>query len=143
MKHENLNAGGLFYAIDTERFLFLLRNNSSYSNTWGFVGGSVEIGETPYQGLLREVNEEIGFNPDIVKVIPLELFTSTNKYFIYHTFVLLVDTEFMPILNNEHNGYAWVTIDGWPSPLHPGVFSTLKLDTIKSKIKTIIDTNKF
>ena len=43
----------------------------------------------------------------------------------------------MPKLNNEHKGYAWTSIDSWPKPLHPGVFSTFKVDEIIQKIKTI------
>jgi len=139
MKHKIVSSGGIFYSVESERFLFLLRNSSKYNNTWDFAGGRVEDNETPYEGLLREIEEEIGFAPNIIKTVPIELFTSENKKFTYHTYILLVDSEFIPSLNREHCGYAWVTLNGWPAPLHPGVFSTLKLDLIKQKIQTIID----
>ncbi len=133
-------AGGIFYCRSTKRFLFLLRDDSKYKHKWGFPGGKVEESETIVRGLEREIIEELGIMLDIEKIIPIELFTSDDGHFFYHTFILIVEKEFMPNLNNEHCGYAWVTIEGWPAPLHPGVFSTLKLDSIKDKIKVIVET---
>jgi len=49
----------------------------------------------------------------------------------------VVGEEFIPKLNKEHKGYAWVSIEGWPKPLHPGVFSTFKIEEIMGKIKTV------
>jgi 8-oxo-dGTP pyrophosphatase MutT (NUDIX family) len=133
-------AGGIFYCRSTKRFLFLLRDDSKYKHKWGFPGGKVEESETIVRGLEREIIEELGIMLNIEKIIPIELFTSEDGHFFYHTFILIVEKEFMPNLNNEHCGYAWVTIEGWPAPLHPGVFSTLKLDSIKDKIKVIVET---
>ena len=133
-------AGGILCCRETKRFLFLLRNDKKYKNRWGFAGGKVENDETTINGLKREIFEEVGHLPDIEKIIPIELFTSEDGHFFYHTFILIVDKEFIPVLNGEHCGFAWVTMAGWPGPLHPGVFSTLKLDSIKDKIRTIVET---
>jgi len=133
-------AGGILYCRETKRFLFLLRNDKKYKNRWGFAGGKVENDETTINGLKREIFEEVGHLPDIEKIIPIELFTSKDGHFFYHTFILIIEEEFIPVLNGEHCGFAWVTMAGWPGPLHPGVFSTLKLDSIKDKIRTIVET---
>ena len=69
-------SGGLFYSLDTQRFLFLHRTQSKQPNVWGLVGGTNETEEIPYQALLREIKEEIGDTSDIVKSIPLETFVS-------------------------------------------------------------------
>ena len=61
--------------------MFLLRNKDSHGDTWAFVGGKVENSESPIQGLSREIVEEIGFEPEIVKHIPIEKFTNKNKKF--------------------------------------------------------------
>jgi 8-oxo-dGTP pyrophosphatase MutT (NUDIX family) len=135
-----IGAGGIFYCRSTKRFLFLLRDDAKYKNKWGFPGGKIESNETIFGGLEREISEELGIQIDIEKTIPIELFTSDDGNFCYHTFILIIKKEFMPNLNNEHCGYAWVSMEGWPAPLHPGVFSTLKLDSIKDKIKVIVDT---
>jgi len=110
-------AGALFYSTDTERFLFLLRADDTYTNTWATVGGRVEKGETVIQCLNREINEEVGFSPIIKKTIPIDLFVSNDQRFEFHTFICLVDKEFVPKLNHEHKGFAWSSIDVYPKPL--------------------------
>ena len=45
--------------------------------------------------------------------------------------------EFIPILNNEHKGYAWSKLESYPKPLHPGVFNTFRFEEILDKLKTI------
>lgn len=141
MAASNLNksVGAVFFARSTQRFLFLLRSGDRYNNTWAFVGGKVEDGEDIMAGLRREIMEEIGYIPEIDRYIPIEKFTNIKKGFEYHTYVAIVDNEFLPLLNQEHSGYAWTGIDAWPKPLHPGVFGTLKTDEILGKIRTIID----
>ena len=136
-RYLNQSVGTIFFSKKTQRYLFVLRSKSSHENTWAFVGGKVEHGETAYAALQREIEEELGFVPSIEKTIPIEQFTSPKKNFEYHTFVSVVEEEFIPNLNPENKGYAWTTIDGWPKPLHPGVFSTFKIEEIIEKIKTI------
>ena len=131
-------SGCLFYAKSTKRFLFLNRQQKQ-KGTWGMVGGSTHDTETPWQGLQREITEEIGFQPTITKTIPLELFVSKDTRFKFHTFVCVVDTEFVPKLNVEHSGYAWVSVNVWPLPLHEGVKKTLQNKQIETKLQTILD----
>jgi 8-oxo-dGTP pyrophosphatase MutT (NUDIX family) len=129
--------GGLFYAKKTGRFLFLLRDNTKYSNTWDLPGGKIEEGENVGAALEREISEEIGIFLYDKKIVPLDKFTSDTGAFCYHTFMIIVDYEFIPDLNREHKGYCWVPIEFAPAPLHPGVFNTFGIDIIKEKINLI------
>ena len=131
-------SGALFYSLDTQRFLFLHRTQSKAKNLWGLVGGTNEDKETPWQGLQREIKEEIGFLPEISKTIPLETFVSTDEHFNFHTYLCAVKAEFIPKLNDEHDGYAWVNFGSWPKPLHNGLQNTLRSKTNQNKLKTII-----
>ena len=131
------SSGALIYAKNTHRYLFLLRTSSKHRNSWGLVGGKVESGETIVQGLRREILEELGGEIKDAKIRPIEKFTSDNSQFCYHTFLIVVDEEFIPELNNEHDGYCWVPLEKYPKPLHPGVWRTFKFDVIINKIKTI------
>jgi 8-oxo-dGTP pyrophosphatase MutT (NUDIX family) len=104
------------------------------------VGGKKEPNDqTPHDTLMREIAEEVGKTPAIKKVIPLELFTSNDQLFQYNTYVLLVEREFIPVLNDEHSGYAWCDLGAWPKPLHRGVRTSLANRIIKTKLEVLLD----
>lgn len=133
-----INAAGVFiYAVDTKRYLFLLRNDLRYESTWALAGGSLEVDETLIQALNRECEEEIGVRPDWIRLVPVEQFTSTDKRFAYHSFFGSVAHEFIPILNDEHAGYAWVESGRWPKPLHPGLWSTVQFAEVQVKLHSL------
>lgn len=129
------SAGIFFYNKNTERFLYLLRTDSKNPGNWGIPGGKIEEGETLYEGIERECLEEIGFFPTEPKLIPIQKFV--NKNFTYHTFFCELQEEFIPKLNDEHCGYAWVGDNQYPKPLHPGLFSTVNFDVVQSKLETL------
>lgn len=131
----NESCGALIYCTSTKRYLFLLRNNGKFRRTWGLVGGKIENQETMVEGLEREIKEELGGEIKEAKLIPIEQYTSDNKKFIYHTFLIKVEEEFIPNLNHEHVGYCWVPLESAPIPLHPGVYRTFKFKHIIEKIK--------
>ena len=130
-------SSALFYTLDTQRFLFLHRTQTKQNNVWGLVGGRNESEEIPYKALLREIEEEIGSVPNIVKSIPLETFVSNDEKFSFHTYLCVVKNEFIPKLNFEHNGYAWVSFNNWPKPLHQGLRNTLQNKQNLTKLQTV------
>lgn len=127
---KNTSAGLFFYCKTTNRFLYLLRSDANYS--WGVPGGKIEKEETLLEGLERECMEEIGYFPTNAKLIPIQKFV--NNTFTYHTFFCAVDEEFVPLLNDEHVGYAWIGDNQHPKPMHPGLFSTVNIDIVKEKL---------
>lgn len=133
-------SGGLFLSRDTKRFLFLLRTKGKTAGSWGFVGGRKEPeDQTPLDTLTREIYEELGAVPNIHKTIPLEQYTSSDQLFKYNTYVLIVDNEFIPTLNDEHSAYAWCDYNCFPKPLHQGVKASLNSKSIKTKIDIILE----
>jgi 8-oxo-dGTP pyrophosphatase MutT (NUDIX family) len=131
------SCGALIRSNKTGRYLFLLRDKCSYGNTWGLPGGKFENGESTVEALERECEEELGIPLIYQKFIPIETFTSEDKRFVYHTVLLTVEREFVPILNEEHKGYCWVFIEDHPKPLHPGVWKTFNFDVVKDKLDTM------
>jgi 8-oxo-dGTP pyrophosphatase MutT (NUDIX family) len=129
--------GVWFYSVSTHRYLYLLRNDPRHPDTWGLPGGKIEEGETLIDAITRECVEEMGSMPDYLRLVPVEKFTSADMGFVYHTFFCSVANEFCPQLNNEHNGWAWITSGSWPKPMHPGLWSTLNFDAVRVKIETI------
>ena len=132
----NISAGVFFYAKDTERFLYLLRTDNKNPGNWGIPGGKVEQDETLFEGIARECNEEIGCFPINAKLIPIQKFV--NHTFTYHTFFCAIDSEFIPILNDEHDGYAWTSYKKWPQPLHQGLKNTLRNRINQAKLDTVL-----
>ena len=133
---ENISAGIFFYSNNTNRFLYLLRNDSRNPNNWGIPGGKIEADETLLEGLERECIEEIGTFPKNAKLIPIQKFI--NHTFTYHTFFCKLDSEFIPVLNEEHSGYAWLDANTYPKPLHPGLFNTINFEVVQEKLKKLI-----
>ena len=132
---KNESAGVFFYSKQTQRFLYLLRTDAKNPGNWGIPGGKIHTGETLLEGIIRECEEEIGHFPSDAKLVPIQKFI--NHSFTYHTFFCEVADEFIPILNEEHCGYAWVGEDQYPKPLHPGLFSTVNFDVVQEKLNTL------
>lgn len=130
-----VKAVGVWYrSQDTGRYLYLLRQDQKNPGTWGLPGGKVEPGETLLGGMERECTEELGVFPDYLRLIPLEKFTSNDGSFEYHTWVCVIQQEFVPRLNHEHLGYAWIDAGTFPRPMHPGLWATVNIEAIQEKI---------
>jgi 8-oxo-dGTP pyrophosphatase MutT (NUDIX family) len=134
MKEHIVCSGALFYAKSTRRFLLLQKAEGKHAGTWGLVGGTNIEGESAWQGLQREVVEEIGVFPDVIKSIPLESFVSDDEHFNFQTYVCIVRDEFVPVLSSEHIAWAWATIDYAPKPLHQGLRNSFSNKTIRTKL---------
>lgn len=138
MEHSNIvAAGALVLSAETNRYLFLLRAGHSHANSWGIIGGKVKQNESVIEGLHREIREEIGCELSHNKILPVEKFTSDSGNFCYHTYVIIVEKEFVPLLNDEHRGYCWVPLHDHPKPMHPGLWRTFNFQAVIKKIKTI------
>lgn len=131
----NIAAGVFFYNSKTNRYLYLLRTDNKNPGNWGIPGGKVEHDETLFEAITRECQEEIGQFPSNAKLIPIQKFV--NNSFVYHTFFCEVAEEFIPILNDEHCGYAWVGDNQFPKPLHPGLFNTVNFDVVQEKLNAL------
>jgi len=133
--------GAFIYSKTTDRYLFLLRTGGSWPMTWALPGGKIIPGETPFQGLAREIEEELGGRISDPKLVLLDYYISKNEKFRYTTYFVSVDTEFVPLLNDEHIGYAWLPLAAAPKPLHPGINRTLADTGIINKINLAKSAN--
>jgi ADP-ribose pyrophosphatase YjhB (NUDIX family) len=138
MTQKTVNAAGVwFYSQTTNRYLYLLRNDPKNPECWSLPGGKSEIKESLLETIERECGEELGSMPNYIKLMPIEKFTSDDGVFAYHTFFCVVENEFIPKLNHEHFGYAWVDTTIVPKPLHKGLWSTINFEAVQSKISII------
>ena len=61
----------------------LLVRNVGWPETWfGLVSGFLEAGETPQEGMLRELHEELGLQGTITRLVGVYPFTERNELII-------------------------------------------------------------
>ena len=132
-------SGALICSKDSQRFLLLQKKQGKHAGNWGLVGGTNNSDETAWKGLQREIEEELGFTPEIKKTIPLERFVSSDSMFNFHTFFCLVNNEFVPKLSTEHGAWGWFDLKNPPKPLHKALDLSLRNKIIQTKIETMLD----
>ena len=127
--------GAIIVSAQTGNVMTVLRSSrESHPNTWVFAGGKVEQQETPIEALTRELQEELQLIR-FKKIIPLHRYQSRSNDFVYDTYIVLVNKEFIPELNWENSGYAWTDIDSLPSPLHPKTRKMISSSRLITKFK--------
>lgn len=132
---EKLAIGSLFKSKKTNRCLFLIRNGKSFKGQFGLVGGKVRKNEDLLNCLSREIEEEIGFIPEIKKFVNISEFVSEDYKFKFFSVLIVVDEEFVPVLNEESSGYAWVDLRHLPKPMHPRLMELFKNDLVLRSIE--------
>lgn len=94
-------------------FLLLHRAASAaYAGQWRMVGGKVEAEETAWQAALREVEEETGQTPLMFWAVPsVNTFYEWQEDCINLAPVFAAELEADPVLDAEHDSFAWVTAE--------------------------------
>lgn len=113
----------------THRFLMQKRAPwVDHGGTWSIPGGAIDAGETPEEGVHREVREEMGDTPSLKHV---HTHTDDHGGWAYHTVVSQSPHPFIPHggEDDEADDHRWMTrheIDdlGHEGELHPGFAKT-------------------
>jgi len=112
-------------SLGNMEYLLLNRNKDPNHFLFGYLtppGGKLELKETPYEGISRELSEETGYNPkDLVKPIFKGIvlfqnwareFSSGNKLKKDCTcFVYKLKKDFFPEKENNEGTFEWVRED--------------------------------
>jgi 8-oxo-dGTP diphosphatase len=117
------------------KFLMQLRDDGRgivipYPNTWNFPGGTVELGESPFEAVLREIAEEfeITVKPSDCK----EIWSYTHAHAtIDHIFLCFTSAETKPVLH-EGADCKWMSF---------AEIEELKLGFDQEKIVAYLKTN--
>lgn len=135
-----IGVGTIFVSTKTNRVLLNLRApHKTHSMCWALWGGMMEDGEQPKEALLRELTEEMGFEPDIERIYPFDVYQSKDGHFKYYSFICVVNEEFTPVLNSESCGYCWINLGEWPKPMHQGAKISFCNTKAIDKIKLILN----
>ena len=116
-------AAGLILQTPDDCALFLKRSETGdHKGEWCWPGGGIEGDEKPVDAALREVREETGWIREEEK---LEQVDQSDGDVEFTTFKVKVNNPFIPMLDDEHIGWAWAPLSDPPQPLHPGCVATL------------------
>lgn len=121
-------AGTVFLAPDGSVLLVLRSDQeANYGGFWALPGGKGDEGETPLECAQRESLEELGEAVEHAWIGEPTVIgeRTTTRGFQFTTFLQPVRYRFVPELNAEHSGYAWVNPAKAPTPIHPSVAATM------------------
>ena len=111
--------------FNKEFFILLGRRRSSNEEFWWIPGGSVEAGESDFEGALRELDEEL-FLTDVYKqrlhtfvqafVLPAHIEYQSNQANNIIFFVMLpgLDKQTVPAIRDEFEEMKWFRLEALP-----------------------------
>lgn len=115
----------MIYCAGSDTFLFGKRSAAvKKSGLWNFFGGRVDRGEQPLAAMVRELAEEAGLQTEADALFELDCFPLEKKpaaagnaasQRVMHYYLLLLSSEFVPLLNHEHADSGWFCACGLPA----------------------------
>ncbi|MDD5527544.1 MAG: NUDIX hydrolase [Patescibacteria group bacterium] len=99
--------------LNNDELLILKRAPGTYlEKLWDIPGGTLEDGEEPEEGTIREVMEETGLNLSKAAIFYCHsnVDQKKNKQFVTLIFLGKTDQKEIKINPSEHNEYAWVKL---------------------------------
>jgi len=116
-------AGALFVVREPTGPVVMLQQRSTFAHeggTWSIPGGALDEGEAPFDGAMRESDEEVGSPPEPTRLLGSYVFAPADDW-SYTTVVVEVGARFGAALNFETASVDWVRPDEVAArPLHAG-----------------------
>ncbi|OGZ64254.1 MAG: hypothetical protein A3A98_02635 [Candidatus Staskawiczbacteria bacterium RIFCSPLOWO2_01_FULL_40_39] len=113
---------GVFGIIFDQQNRILLCHRCDY-DVWNLPGGGLEKGESPWDGVKREVKEETGLGVEISKLIGI--YTKPNENDIVFSFTCNIVGGKI-ILNEEADKIEYFSIDDLPHNISPNHIERIK-----------------
>ena len=94
-----------------ELALFQRKANDTGAGLWEFPGGKIEVGESPEQALIREIDEELALPIRVLS--PLGSSSLEVTKFILELTAYWVEAPHFNWTLNDHDGFMWVNEHSW------------------------------
>ena len=129
--------------VECEDHIILVRN-VGWPETWyGLVTGFLESGEMPEEGILREVQEEIGLEAELQSYIGMYEFYRSNQLLIaYH---VTVESRQVNLCQEEIADAKWIPVEEvepWSAGTGKAVKDWLKGKGIERELKDFARANR-
>lgn len=132
----NVGVGVAAFVFYNGKALFQQRKGAHGANTWAPPGGKLDYGETPEQGVTREVFEETGLKIHSLRFIGFtnDIFESDGLHYITLWYVAQVSSDNARITEpHKCIDQKWLTLSEAPSNLFIPTMNILK-DEVALKI---------
>lgn len=105
MPDDIIRAAGVIARSPSGRVLLCRRTDGQ---GWAWPGGGIKEGETAAQAAWREFFEETGFRLGSVGAQLMQRVKDDGDGLVdFTTFVVDVESEFVPRMNHEHSAWGW------------------------------------
>ena len=90
--------------------VLLLKNDR---DEWELPGGRIEIGESPEQCLIREIEEELRLTVKVSGIIDAKLFEVISDRYVFLVMYRceIVNGADSMVISHEHHEYRWVNME--------------------------------
>lgn len=88
-----------------EQYLMLYRNKQPNKGKWNGLGGKIELGETPHQAIVREIEEESGLQLNDVSLRGVVSWNDAGAMYVY-----LAHSPHDQVVSGEEGRLAWRTL---------------------------------
>ncbi|GKW11993.1 MULTISPECIES: 8-oxo-dGTP diphosphatase MutT [Pectobacterium] len=102
-------AVGIIRNADQQYFIARRPDGVHMAGMWEFPGGKIEEGETPEQGLIRELREETGIEASAPQPLNSKTFSTPERIITLHFF--LVETWQGEPYGREGQESRWVSVE--------------------------------
>jgi len=126
---------GVFGVIFDDQKKVLLVHRTDY-DLWNLPGGQLEEGEAPWQGVIREIKEETGFEAEVIKLAGVSFKPDKND--IVFTFLCKI-TGGQKTFSRESDKIEYFEIEKFPPNTSPKQVERIK-DAISNPSEVIFKT---
>jgi mutator protein MutT len=127
--------GCTLLALNKNNELLMMKRTDNHC--WGVPGGMMEPGETPEETVIRETEEEIGVQPENLKLFGI--YSGPALYYVYpngdQVFGVAIVYQCIDFfaeiqLNEEHSIYAYFALTDLPENISPPILPIIR-DLVK------------
>jgi 8-oxo-dGTP diphosphatase len=127
-RYDVLTSTGL---LTDEEGRFLLQHRDDKAGIanpgkWGSFGGAVEPGETPDEGFVREIEEELAWRPQRFELLRAYPFAAGRLSQLIYVYVAQVDVPYGRLVLGEGQGMGYFAPDALPEDTVPELRSLIE-----------------